>query len=133
MKKFLLLILLYLVVFEIKAQISDNEKTLRDYFEVYNQHSTEQVLELVSVDIRMYSVTSDTVTVDIEGIENLRNWLTEYFQDFPNVSSEISHLHEVGNRISFKETAHWGEDMSQSSLAVYEFVNQKIHRVWYYY
>lgn len=90
-------------------------------------------MDMVTDDIRMYSVNSDTVTIDIEGNENLRNWLTNYFQDLPNVSSEISNINEVGNRISFIETAHWGENRSQSSLAVYEFLDQKISRVWYYY
>lgn len=133
MKKLLSLILFSLLSFEIYAQVSTNEEVLRDYFEAYNQHEVEQILEMVSDDIRVYSVTSDTVTVDIEGKESLQNWLTKHFQDLPNVSSEISMINEVGNRISFTETAKWGEGQSQSSLAVYEFLDQKIDRVWYYY
>lgn len=133
MKKFLFLILLSFIALEIKGQTSDKEKILRDYFEAYNQHAIETVLEMVSDDIRVYSVTSDTVTIDIEGKVNLRNWLTNYFQDLPKVSSEISGINEVGNRISFTETAYWGEERSQSSLAVYEIMEGKIRRVWYYY
>ncbi len=133
MKKFLFLILLALISFEIKAQTDNNQKMLRDYFEAYNQHEIEHVVEMVSDDIRMYTVTSDTMTIDINGKENLRNWLTNYFQDLPTVSSEISDINEVGNCISFTETARWGVDRSQSSLAVYEFSNHKISRVWYYY
>ncbi|NBC66957.1 MAG: hypothetical protein GVY07_15040 [Bacteroidetes bacterium] len=133
MKKSLYFIFVLLIGLETDAQISDNEKILRDYFEVYNQHDIEQVLELVSNEVRIYSVSSDTVTVDIDGKEKLRNWLSDYFRDLPNVTSEISQLNVVGGRISFKETAYWGKSGEQSSLAVYEMKDGRINRVWYYY
>lgn len=133
MKKFLFLIFISFVCLKVSSQVSENEKILRDYFEAYNQHQIEHVLELVSNDIRVYSVTSDTITVDIEGEVNLRNWLTNYFRDLPNVSSEISQINEIGNRISFTETARWGDNRAQSALAVYEIRNEKIDRIWYYY
>lgn len=115
------------------AQTAERSKILQDYFETYNQHQVDEIVEMVADDFRMYSVSPDTITVDINGKEDLRNWLIGYFEDLPNVSSEISEISESGNYVSFIETAHWGEGRSQSSLAVYQIQDGKISRVWYYY
>ncbi len=115
------------------AQSSQKTKVITDYFDIYNSHQVDSLLTMIAEDFKMYSVSQDTTTLDINGKEALRKWLSGYFNDLPNVSSSISGGNVSGNYVSFIETAHWGENRSQSSLAVYEVVNGKIRRAWYYY
>ncbi|MDX1640718.1 MAG: nuclear transport factor 2 family protein, partial [Balneolaceae bacterium] len=115
--KFLILVLFFqifstVIVF---AQTTKKSKLLQDYFDAYNQHEVKMIVDMVAEDFKMYSVMEDTMTVDIAGKENLQKWLTNYFQDLPNVSSEMSEISESGNYISFIETVHWGGNRSQSS------------------
>ena len=115
------------------AQSSQKIKVITDYFDTYNSHQVDSLVTMISADFKMYSVSQDTTTLDINGKEALRKWLRGYFNDLPEVSSSTSGINVSGNYVSFIETAHWGESKSQSSLAVYEVVNGKIRRVWYYY
>lgn len=132
-KSFFVLLITFSLVSTISAQQTEKSKLLQDYFDAYNQHEVKRVVDMVVEDFKMYSVMEDTMTVDINGKKELRNWLTSYFKDLPNVYSEMSEISESGNYVSFIETAHWGDGRSQSSLAVYEILNNKIKRVWYYY
>lgn len=127
------IIFTFFLIGNLSAQTTEKSKFLQDYFDAYNQHNVKMVVDLVAEDFKMYSVMEDTMTVDINGNEELRNWLTNYFKDLPNVTSEMGEISESGNYVSFIETAYWGENRSQSSLAVYEIWNGKIKRVWYYY
>lgn len=134
MKKITILFLIMLVDLGVlHAQSSQKTKVITDYFDTYNNHQVDSLMIMVSSDFKMYSVSHDTTTLDINGKEALRKWLSGYFNDLPNVSSSTSGINVSGNYVSFIETAHWGENKSQSSLAVYEIENGKIRRVWYYY
>lgn len=134
MKKITLLLLMIVVGFHIShAQSSQKIKVITDYFDSYNSHQVDSLMTMISADFKMYSVSQDTTTLDISGREALREWLGGYFNELSNVSSSTNGVNVSGNYVSFIETAHWGENKSQSSLAVYEVVNGKIRRVWYYY
>lgn len=115
------------------AQSSQKIKVITDYFDTYNSHQVDSLMTMISADFKMYSVSQDTTTLDISGREALREWFVGYFNELSNVSSSTNGVNVSGNYVSFIETAHWGENKSQSSLAVYEVVNGKIRRVWYYY
>ncbi len=134
MKKITLsLILLILGTSLTHAQHSEKIKLINKYFDIYNNHRVDSLIKMISGDFKMYSVTKDTTTLDIDGKEALLKWLSGYFKDLPNVSSTTSGINVSGDYVSFIETAHWGKNKSQSSLAVYEVVYGKILRAWYYY
>lgn len=109
---------------------------LSAYFRAFNAHDVEAVLALSAPEIRMYSVGAEGASVDIEGKDQLREWLTGYFSEYPNVRSDISHAHVQNGNISFIETATWGDpdDLSrQASLAVYRISGGLVRSAWYYY
>lgn len=109
---------------------------LSAYFHAFNEHDVEAMLALSAPDIRMYSVGAEGATVDIDGKDQLREWLANYFSEYPNVRSDISHAHVQNDNISFIETATWGDpdDPSrQSSLAVYKISGGLVRSAWYYY
>lgn len=118
------------------ASRGEKAKVLDAYFKAFNDHNVDELVATTSNDIRLMSVTPDTVTIDLRGHDELRKWLTGYFQSLPNVQSAYNGLTAEGDYLSFVETATWGkegEKKSQSSLATYLIKDGKIHRVWYYY
>ncbi len=121
-----------------EASLSQGEtaQTLDAYFNAFNSHNVEELVAMASGDIRLMSVTPDTVTIDLRGQDELKKWLNGYFQSLPNIQSAYSGLTVEGDYVSFVETATWGEQgakKSQSSLATYLIKDGKIHRAWYYY
>jgi len=106
------------------------------YFEAFNNHDVEELVSMSVDDIRMMSITPDTVITDLAGKESLQTWLEGYFSGLPNVRSTYKNLSIQEPYYSFVETATWGPDSArkqQSSLATYLIKDDKIQRVWYYY
>lgn len=106
------------------------------YFEAFNYHDVDGLLAMTSEDIRMMSITPDTMLTDLKGKQALQNWLEGYFKTFPNVRSSYAALSSRQPFYSFVETASWGPDSArkqQSSMATYMIIEDKIHRLWYYY
>lgn len=115
---------------------TDRVPFLDGYFEAFNSHDVEELVAMSADDIRMMSITPDTVITDLVGKESLQTWLEGYFSGFPNVSSTYKNISIQEPYYSFVETASWGPDSArkqQSSLATYLIKDNKIQRVWYYY
>lgn len=109
---------------------------LDTYFEAFNNHNVESLMEMCADDIQMMSITPDTVITDLIGKESLQTWLEGYFNSLLNVRSSYDQLSMREPFFSFVETATWGPDSArkqQSSMATYLVEDDKIQRVWYYY
>lgn len=109
---------------------------LVQFYEAFNNHDVEAMLELSHDDIRMYSVSGPRISTDIDGKEELRTWLTNYFEEYPEVRSELSGVGRHSNYTSLVETATWGEPddpVSQSSTVVYNASDSLVVAAWYYY
>lgn len=109
---------------------------LDEFYEAFNRHDVDGMLALADEGIRMYSVTADTTTIDIDGKARLGEWLTGYFEEYPQVQSRVKNITLQGAYVSFIEIPTWGEPgnrTSQSSLAVYKISDGKILAAWYYY
>lgn len=114
----------------------EGDPFLDAYFEAFNNHNIESLLDLSADDIRMMSITPDTVIIDLAGKQSLESWLEGYFSSLPNVRSTYDKVTMREPFVSFVETASWGPDSArkqQSSLATYLIKDNKIQRVWYYY
>lgn len=137
----LVLVLFYCFIISACSNQADKPESetlplLDTYFEAFNNHDFESLVRMCAEDIRLMSITPDTVTVDLEGREALQGWLEGYFSSLPNVESSYSQLSIHEPFYSFVETATWGPDSArkqQSSMATYQIEEGKIHRVWYYY
>lgn len=119
-----------------EASGSEKVPVLDTYFEAFNNHDVESLVEMSADDIRMMSITPDTVITDLTDKQALQTWLEGYFSSLPNVSSTYDKVTMQEPFVSFVETASWGPDSArkqQSSLATYLIRDNKIQRVWYYY
>lgn len=118
------------------SQQGNRSEILDEYFDAFNDHDVEGLSAMVTSDIRLMSLTPDTMSVDLSGRDELETWLNGYFSSLPNVRSSYSGLVVSEPFYSFIETAQWGPDSArkqQSSMATYLIKENKIHRVWYYY
>ena len=110
---------------------------LEAYFEAFNNQDIDELVSLSTDDIRMLSISSDTVKVDLRGRDELRNFMDRYFASTANVQSTYSKVTVEPPFVSFVETVSWGKEgeerKSQSSLATYKIKNEKVQRAWYFY
>lgn len=124
----------WLMLSAVQAQETPQTQ-LHDLFRAYNAHHVEGMLALMTDDVTWLSVTEDSVAVELVGKEALKTYMNTYFKALPSARSGQEGMLVNGRFVTVKERAFWeqdGETRSQASLAVYEFEDLLIRRVWYY-
>jgi len=112
------------------------EAVVRAQLAAFNAQDVEAMVRQVAQDFVWYTIKGDEMSVEVRGIEALKKGMHSYFMSLPSARSEIHTMSTNGNFVSVRERATWksktGEDRSQNALAVYEVVDGRIRRVWYY-
>ena len=114
---------------------SNRFEQVEQFVAAFNDHNAERMAQYVTEDVQWLSVNGDKITVETSGKENLVAAMSGYFKSCPSCQSQLEDFTVLGSRISVVEEASWrgnGELRSQKSLAVYEFSNNLIHRVYYF-
>ncbi len=103
--------------------------------QAFNDHDVDAMLAGVTDDIGWYYVQDAAVTVEAEGKQALRKGMTGYFKAIPSARSAFEESMVSGAYVTVRERASWRQqeqDLSQSSLAVYQVRDGLVARVWYY-
>jgi len=110
------------------------KQVVQDNFEAFNRHDVDALIDYVGDPFIWYSVLPDTVVVETYNRERFRSDMEGYFSSYPNARTEYSELRVFGRFAYFTETAVWGAEAehSQTSLAVFEVIDGRIRRAWYY-
>lgn len=112
------------------------EAVVRAQLAAFNVRDVEAMIRLVTDDFVWYNIKGDEMSVEARGREALKKGMEGYFKSLPSARSEIHTMSTNGYFVSVRERATWksksGEDRSQNALAVYEVIDGKIKRVWYY-
>ena len=114
---------------------NENEQRVRDYVSAFNNREIDTMLSMVSEDIQWLSVAGDKITVETEGKAALRESMAAYFKSTPTAKSELEWVQATESRVATLERASWqgkSGPKSQAGLAVYEFRDGLITRVYYY-
>ncbi|WP_420433852.1 nuclear transport factor 2 family protein [Hyphobacterium sp.] len=115
---------------------ADHEAVLIPFFEAFNAHDPEAMMAWVSEDIRIVYLSDDGSRSEVQGAENLRQSMIDYFAALPTVRSERLSTLTDGRHVAVRERASWatgnGELRSQTALSVYRINNGRIEAVWYY-
>ena len=93
------------------------------------------MMALANDDIVWLSVDGDKTDVMTNGAEAMREEMKGYFGPDANPKSAVEILKSHGPFVTTLERAYWmrdGEENSQASFAVYEVIEGKVRRVWYY-
>lgn len=101
----------------------------------FNAHDVEALLACVTEDIGWYYVQDDVVTPEAQDKAALRQAMTGYFKAIPSARASFDDSMVSGSYVTVRERAFYerdGEELSQSSLAVYLVRDGLVARVWYY-
>lgn len=129
-----LLFLLSMTAFAADAPKSNDQK-VRDFISAFNSREIDTMMSMVSDDIQWLSVAGDKIAVETQGKAALRDSLTSYFTSTPSAKSALEWVQGSEFRVAALERASWtgkSGPKSQSSLAIYEFSDGLIVRVYYY-
>ncbi|PYE35148.1 hypothetical protein DFP83_10122 [Idiomarina fontislapidosi] len=118
-----------------QTQAESQLNALNEFITAFNNHDATLMAQYVSDDVQWLSVSGDELSVEVEGKQALIDSMQGYFKSCSSCQSQIGSPIITGSRISVVEHAHWqqnGKKQSQQSLAVYEFDNHLISRVYYF-
>jgi len=109
---------------------------LKDQMDAFNERDVARLVENVTDDFIWFSITSDTLMIEVAGKENFRTSMEAYYQSRPPIESLIESYTIDGNRISFKEVVSHDDEsglkVSSSAMGIYQMRAGKIYRAWYF-
>jgi len=111
------------------------ETTVRAFVTAFNARDLDAMLTLTAEDIAWLSVNGAALRVETSGRAALRESMRIYFEACASCRSEIEKIEAMGSRAAVLERATWETDKgkrSQRSLAIYEFRDGLIQRVYYF-
>ena len=134
--KRLMIVLALLFANGVHAQKRPILDVLYDQADAFNKGDIERLVKNVSDDFIWFSLTSDTLMIDVSGKQNFRTSMINYFAGGRKVHSSIEQYAIDGNRVSFREVVSHkgkdGQDVSASAIGIYEIVDGRIRRAWYF-
>ncbi|WP_258808127.1 nuclear transport factor 2 family protein [Pseudidiomarina sp. CB1] len=136
MRYFMMLTVLFLIgLFSAQATEVDRAVMVEKYIEAFNAQDSEAMARMVTDDVQWLTVNGAMVSVETAGREALVKAMDSYFASCSSCRSKLVDVQVLGSRVSVIEEASWlagDERRSQSSIAVYEFSDQRIARVYYF-
>lgn len=119
------------------AAASPEITVVRAALSAYNARDADAVAAHHADDIAWFGIGPDgRPSLEGEGREAVRKWLTGCFKSQPDVRAEIFDVTQTGPHVSFRERVSWtandGARRIQSAIGVYEVRDGKIKRAWYF-
>ena len=109
---------------------------ISEHVRAFNAGDVEAMAKMQHPNIQWLSVRGNNVSVEVNGRNELRQNMTEYFKSPTKVTGVLRDWNVNVPYVSVTETANWtatdGTKKSQSSMTVYELEDNLIRRVWYY-
>lgn len=112
-----------------------NAQVLKDFAAAFNAHDSDAMSKFVTEDVQWLSISADKITVETNGKAALVASMNNYFKMCSTCQSVLIEVMPTQDRVSAIEEASWqGKNglNSQRSLAVYEFSEGLIKRVYYF-
>ncbi|MEQ8810293.1 MAG: nuclear transport factor 2 family protein [Imperialibacter sp.] len=136
MKKILMGFMLLLATKEAYAQNEQLLKVFHDQVAAFNEGDVDRLTANVTDDFKWFSLTADTLLLEVAGKENFGLSMKYYFSAGKKSVSTIEQYAVDGERVSFREVVSHknkaGETVSSSAMGIYQIRNGKISRAWYF-
>jgi hypothetical protein len=113
----------------------DNVKVVSGLMAAFNAHDAEKMREFWHPDVTWIELSGERASLVTTSAAQLYTELVAYFEAYPSVSSSLESISVNGNFVTAVERPVWeeaGERKSQASVVVYEIVDGKVKRFWYY-
>ncbi len=114
----------------------DRSAVLSGFFDAFNAHDVDAMIEWVSDDIRIIYMTETGDSSEVNVADSLAQSMRDHFAALPSAQSEILSFMVDGDHVAVRERASWtdgnGEPRHQSALSVYQIRNGVISVVWYF-
>ncbi|WP_165793890.1 nuclear transport factor 2 family protein [Hyphococcus luteus] len=113
----------------------DNVEVVNGLMAAFNDHDADKMREFWAPDVTWIELSGEQASTVTTSAEQLHDELVAYFEAYPSVSSSLEHISVNGHFVTAIERPVWeegGERMSQSSVVVYEIIDGKVKRFWYY-
>lgn len=110
-------------------------ETVKGLMAAFNDHDPDKMRDYWRPDVTWIEVSGNQASVVTSSADQLYDELVAYFENYPSVSSSLSGLSVNGNYVTAVETPAWEEDgerRSQSSVVVYEIIDGKVRRFYYF-
>lgn len=101
----------------------------------FNAHDPDEMRAHWTNDVTWYEVSGDQMSIVTSSAEQLHGELVAYFEAYPDVSSRLESVAVNGNYVTAIERPQWKQEgvyKSQASVVVYEVIDGKVKRFWYY-
>ena len=101
----------------------------------FNAHDPDRMRAYWRDDVTWVEVTGNQSSVVTSSADQLYTELVAYFEAYPSVSSSLESISVNGNYVTAIERPIWEEDgerKSQASVVVYEIIDGKVKRFWYF-
>lgn len=113
----------------------DNVKVVNGLMAAFNAHDAGRMRAFWHPDVTWIELAGEQSSKVTTSAQQLHDELVAYFEAYPSVSSSLENISVNGNFVTAVERPVWeeaGERKSQASIVVYEIIDGKVKRFWYY-
>lgn len=113
----------------------DNVEVVTGLMAAFNDHDADKMRNYWHPDVTWIELSGDRASLVTTSAAQLYDELVAYFETYPTVSSSLESISVNGAFVTAIERPVWeegGERKSQSSVVVYEIIDGKVKRFWYY-
>ena len=117
------------------AATSDAERVVTELMAAFNAHDPDRMREYWHGDVAWFEISGDQSSAVTTSASQLHTELVAYFDAYPTVSSSLENISVNGNYLTAIERPVWeqdGERKSQASIVIYEIIDGKVKRFWYF-
>jgi len=117
------------------APVGEGVEIINELMKAFNAHDPDAMRALWHEDVIWYEIAGGGMSPITTSAQQLYDELVAYFESYPSVSSSIEHLTINGRYVTAVERPVWeeaGERKSQASNVVYEIIDGKVKRFWYF-
>ncbi len=115
--------------------VGDNVGVITGLMAAFNAHDADKMRDYWHSDVTWIELSGQQASVVTSSAAQLHNELIAYFEAYPSVKSGLENIAVNGNFVTAIERPVWeeaGERKSQASIVVYEIIDGKVKRFWYY-
>ena len=115
--------------------VGEEVEAINGLMAAFNAHDADKMRDYWHNDVTWVEVTGNQTSVVTSSADQLHQELVVYFEQFPTAQSSLENIATNGKYVMAVERPVWqeaGERKSQSSNVVYEVVDGKVKRFWYF-